>query len=407
MNENLFSEAIDSATSEATELPLDGCVVLDFSQYLAGPSCALRLADFGADVIKIERPQGGDLCRQLSIADQRIDADSVLFHTINRNKRSYTADLKDPQTLDRVKALISQADVMIHNFRPGVMERIGLAWDDVRSLNPRLIYAVVSGYGAIGPWRDKPGQDLLVQSLSGLTWLSGPADAGPVPMGVSIADILTGAHLTQGILAALVRRQATGRGGRVEVSLIESALDLQFEQITAYLRSGDSPRRSTVSNASVYGSAPYGIYTTADSYLAVAMAPLPRLGQLIGCEALATFDDPSRWFIERDVIKAILRDHLATRTTSHWLSLLEPADIWCAPVLDYELLNGHEGFAALDMTQELDNAIMTTRCPVRIDGAILKARRSAPGLGEHTQEIEREFAQRMGLPDIGREDSTQ
>lgn len=385
---------------------MDGCVVLDFSQFLAGPSCALRLADFGADVIKIERPQGGDACRQLSIADQRIDRDSVLFHTINRNKRSFVADLKIPADLERVRTLIKQADVMIHNFRPGVMERIGLAWDDVRQLNPRLVYAVVSGYGSTGPWRDKPGQDLLVQSLSGLTWLSGNADEGPVPMGISIADIVTGAHLVQGVLAALLRRHTTGLGGRVDVSLMESALDIQFEQITAYLRSGNEvPTRSAISNASVYGGAPYGVYATADGYMAVSMAPLPKLADLIACPALAAFDDPSRWFAERDTIKAILRDHLATAPTSTWLAILEPADIWCAEVLDYAQLTRHDGFAALDMTQQLDNEITTTRCPIRFDGAVLKSSRRAPALGAHTDEITHAFADDSRGPGVSREDS--
>ena len=403
MNERPPPEKQDSQPSDAPLLPLDGCVVLDFSQYLAGPSCALRLADFGADVIKIERPNGGDACRQLSIADQRIDDDSVLFHTINRNKRSFAADLKDPADLERVRTLISRADVMIHNFRPGVMERIGLTWDDVQVINPKLVYAVVSGYGNAGPWRDKPGQDLLIQSLSGLAWLSGNADDSPVPMGVSIADILTGAHLVQGILAALLRRHATGRGGRVDVSLMESALDIQFEQITAFLYGGNVvPQRSKVSNASVYGGAPYGIYATADGHIAVAMAPLPKFGALIACPALAAFDDPSRWFAERDVIKGILRDHLATRDTSEWLAILEPADIWCAEVLDYARLTAHDGFATLDMTQQLDNAITTTRCPVRLDGAILKSPRSAPRLGAHTEEISRKFHSVPGHSDTSR-----
>ena len=240
-------------------LPLAGLVVLDFAQFLAGPSCALRLADFGADVIKIERPQGGDLCRRLSIADQMFDDDSALFHTINRNKRSLTADLKSAADLALVKKLIKRADVMIHNFRPGVMERLGLGYEIASNLNPRIDYGVVTGYGAEGPWRGKPGQDLLAQSLSGLTWLSGDADQGPAPVGVSVADIFTGAHLVQGILAPLVRRGVTGKGARVAVNLMASALDLQFEPLTAYLNSdAGQPRRSRVSNANVHAAAPYG-----------------------------------------------------------------------------------------------------------------------------------------------------
>ncbi|RFU48438.1 CaiB/BaiF CoA-transferase family protein [Paraburkholderia sp. DHOC27] len=386
------TESATQATPHAEPLPLEGLRVLDFSQFLAGPSCALRLADLGADVVKIERPQGGDLCRQLYVADQALDGDSVLFHTINRNKRSFAADLKQPADLERVKALVARADVLIHNFRPGVMERLGLGYEVVRDLNARLVYATVTGYGELGPWRDKPGQDLLAQSLSGLTWLSGDATQGPVPVGVSIADIVTGAHLVQGVLAALLRRGVTGRGGRVEVSLMESILDLQFEQITTFLcGDGSVPRRASVNNASVYGAAPYGLYATADGYLALAMAPIPRLAQLLDCAPLAAFDDASQWFARRDEIKAILRDHLATQATAHWLARLEPADIWCAPVQDYATLTAHGGFAALDMTQAITNSaghsLTTLRCPIRIDGVVLKSPRAAPALGEHTAQV--------------------
>ncbi|MEM5318092.1 CoA transferase [Paraburkholderia sp. JHI869] len=398
--------AHDPASASATleSMPLEGVFVVDFSQFLAGPSCSLRLADLGADVVKIERPQGGDLCRQLSISDQLLGNDSVLFHTINRNKRSFAADLKQAGDLRRVKALVARADVVIHNFRPGVMERLGLGYDVVRELNPRVVYANVTGYGETGPWRDKPGQDLLAQSLSGIAWLSGDAAQGPVPVGVSIADIVTGAHLAQGVLAALVRRGVTGRGARVEVSLMESILDVQFEQITAWLRGdGALPRRSAVNNASVYGAAPYGIFATSDGYLAIAMAPIGQLARLLDCTPLEAFADPALSFARRDDIKALLREHLRTHGTQHWLDLLEPADIWCAQVQNYAELINHPGFAALDMTQRVltqEGAGLTTlRCPIRIDGAVLKSPRAAPALGEHTQELAAAFALDEHIPE--------
>ncbi|HEX5498631.1 MAG TPA: CaiB/BaiF CoA-transferase family protein, partial [Thermomicrobiales bacterium] len=245
----------------AEERPLAGFLVLDFSQFLAGPSCALRLADLGARAIKIERPGAGDLGRQLSISNLALDGDSALFHTINRNKESFAADLKRPADLAAVKALIARADVLIQNFRPGVMERLGLDWPAARRINPRLVYASVTGYGDRGPWRDKPGQDLLAQAVSGLTWLSGDATDGPTPFGLAVADIMAGAHLTQGILACLVRRGVTGRGGLDEASLLESVHDLQFEVLTTHLNDGGkSPQRSAVNNAHAYLAAPYGIY---------------------------------------------------------------------------------------------------------------------------------------------------
>ena len=204
-------------------LPLAGVKVLDFSQFLAGPVCALRLQDLGAEVIKIERAGQGDLCRSLVVADQTVGPDSLLFHTINRGKRSVAVDLKSPADLATVRRLIASADVMIHNFRPGVMERIGLGYEAVEAINPRIVYGCVSGYGPDGVWRDQPGQDLLAQSRSGLVWLNGSAGDGPVPIGVSITDIAAGMHLAQGVLAALFKQARTNRGSLVEVSLLASA----------------------------------------------------------------------------------------------------------------------------------------------------------------------------------------
>ena len=191
-------------------LPLEDLFVLDFSQYLAGPSATLRLADLGARVLKIERPGTGEPTRALSLAGLELDGDSLLFHTINRNKESLAVDLRDPEELVRVKRLVERADVLIQSFRPGVMERYGLDYDSVSKLNERIVYGSTSGYGEGGPWRDRPGQDLLVQALSGLTWLNGNRDDPPVAFGLSIVDTLAGAHLCQGILACLVRRGTTG-----------------------------------------------------------------------------------------------------------------------------------------------------------------------------------------------------
>jgi crotonobetainyl-CoA:carnitine CoA-transferase CaiB-like acyl-CoA transferase len=376
--------------------PLEGLLVLDFSQFLAGPLAALKLADLGARVVKIERPNGGDLCRQLYISNLELDGDSTLFHSINRNKESYAADLKNPAHLAAVHRLIARADVMLENLRPGVMERLGLGWSAVHALNPRLVYGSVSGYGNTGPWVEKPGQDLLAQSLSGLTWLSGDATQGPVPMGLAIADMMAGNHLVQGVLACLVRRGLTGRGGRVEVSLLESSLDFQFEVLTTHLNDGGrDPQRSAVNNAHAYLGAPYGLYATTDGHIAIAMGSVPRLGELLGCPPLLAYEDKKRWFTERDAIKATLAAHLRTQRTAHWLSILEPADVWCADVLTWPRLLAHEGFKTLDMVQEVARAngakLRTTRCPIRIDGQILKSPKGAPTIGEHNATLTAEF----------------
>lgn len=382
--------------------PLEGLLVIDFSQFLSGPSASLRLADLGARVIKIERPQAGDLCRQLYISNLSLDGDSTLFHSINRNKESFAADLKNPSDFAMLRKLLERADVMIQNFRPGVMEKAGLGHAEVEKLNPRIVYAEVTGYGNSGPWRTKPGQDLLVQSLSGLPYLNGDAGQPPVPFGLAVADMMAGAHLVQGILAALVRRGVTGKGARVEVSLLESILDLQFEVLTTYLNDGGkAPMRSAVNNAHAYLGAPYGIYATQDGFIALAMGSILRLGELLGCAALLEYKRPEQLFDQRDEIKAILVEHLRGQTTEHWLAILEPADIWCADVLTWDRLFAHEGFQALEMVQTVvrpsetpgnEIAMRTTRCPIRIDRQVLTSSTPAPRIGEHNRELTEEFS---------------
>jgi CoA:oxalate CoA-transferase len=376
--------------------PLEGLLVLDFAQFLAGPWAATRLADLGARVIKIERPGTGDICRQLYISNLSLDGDSTLFHSINRNKQSYAADLKNPADLAQVKQLIARADVLIQNFRPGVMERIGLGPAQCAALNPRLVYGIVTGYGDKGPWVEKPGQDLLAQSLSGLVHLNGNAGDPPQPFGLAVADLTASAHLVQGVLAALVRRGVTGRGGLVEVSLLESVLDLQFEVTTTFLNDGGrEPRRSAVNNGHAYLGAPYGIYATADGFLALAMGSILKLGELLALPALAAFSDPQTWFTQRDEIKRLLADHLKTQTTRHWLDRLEPADYWCAEVLSWPKLWQTDAFKALDFEQAVTRdggpTLRTTRCPITIDGQHFKSPRGAPRVGQHTAAIQTEF----------------
>jgi CoA:oxalate CoA-transferase len=377
--------------------PLDGLLVLDFSQFLAGPSATLRMADLGARVIKIERPDGGDLGRQLYISNLELDGDSTLFHSINRNKESFAADLKKEPDRDQVRALLRRADVMVQNFRPGVIEKLGFDYETVKQSNARIVYGEVTGYGSKGPWRGKPGQDLLVQSLSGLPWLNGDADQPPVPFGLAVVDLFAGAHLVQGILAALVRRGMTGEGGKVEVSLLESILDAQFEVLTTYMNNGHQlPLRSQVNNAHAFLGAPYGIYRTADGFLALGMGSVVRLGQLLGSEELLKYDQPEDLFDCREQIKTILSELFQQRPTGHWLSILEPADVWCADVFDWNQLFAHEGFKVLDMVQRVKRRdgveLDTTRCPIRLDGQVLKSTKGAPRLGADTEHIRKEFS---------------
>lgn len=392
-----MDETATDGTPPEVDLPLSGTKVLDFSQFLAGPVAALRLADLGATVIKVERPVTGDIGRTLAFAGRSADGDTLSFHAMNRNKLGVTADLKNPEDLQRVLSLVRTADVLVQNFRPGVMERIGLDHATTAKLNPRLVYASASGYGDTGPWRDRPGQDLLAQAVSGLPWLSGGAVEGPVPVGLSVADHLTSCHLAQGITALLLRRERTGRGGLVQTSLLESMLDLQFELLTTHLTDPTvTVRRGGVHSAHAFLPAPYGTYPTADGYLALAMNPVPAVGRLLGLPELEQMTDPQSWWDNRDAITDQLAARLRTGRTEHWLAVLDEADVWCAPVLRLEELVASDGFAAIDMTQQVTRAapwtdngaevsVTTTRSPIRIDGHILRDGQPAPRLGQHNQ----------------------
>ena len=375
--------------------PLEGLVVVDFSQFLAGPMATLRLADLGARVIKVERPVVGELGRGLVLAEQRLGGQSSLFHTINRGKSSVAADLKNPNDLDAVRELIASADVVVENFRPGVMGRLGLDPDDLCAKHTGLVYATVTGYGTDGPWRDLPGQDLLVQARSGLMWVNGAHDTPPTPIGLSIVDIYAGALLVQAILAALVRRGITGQGGRVATSLLEAAVDLQLEHLTVYLNAGSSfdsesaaaqtgqPRRDRIAPAHPFLPAPYGVYRTADGWLAIAMNPLSRISELLDITIPTVPAEHGR--PGRDASKAVIASRIEDRTTRQWLDVLEPAGIWCAPVLDWAALTSDDAWRAAALEQDLPVAgavpFRTTRCPIRFGGRILTGSSLAPPVG--------------------------
>ncbi|PTR01086.1 crotonobetainyl-CoA:carnitine CoA-transferase CaiB-like acyl-CoA transferase [Mucilaginibacter yixingensis] len=370
--------------------PLEDYLIVDFSQFLSGPSASLKLADMGARVIKIEKPGTGDICRQLYTSNVIMNGESSVFHAINRNKESFAADLKSEEDKAQLWELVKKADVVMHNFRPGVMERLGFDYNAVKAVNPNVVYGEISGYGSEGPWRNKPGQDLLLQSLTGLVWLSGNA-GGPVPMGLSIVDMLAGNQLAQGILACLVRRSISGEGALVQVSMLESAIDFQFEAITTYYYDGKLPERSEKNNAHAYLGAPYGIYKTADGYMALAMGSIPQLGTLLGCDELLKYTEVAQAFALRDEIKTILAAHLQTNTTQHWLDILLAADIWCAQVLSWDKLMQEEGFKTLDMIQQVQMSdgysYRTTRSPITMDGELFTSTKGSPKLGEDNETI--------------------
>lgn len=367
--------------------PLEGLLVLEFAQYLSGPFAGLKLSDLGARVIKIERPGAGDPCRGLAISAP-VAGENTLFHAINRGKESFAADLRNPADRARLTALVAQADVLIQNFRPGVIDRQGFGHDAARALNPRLVHASVSGYGDTD-WRDLPGQDLLAQARSGLVWLTGSRDDPPVPMGLAVADMLAGEVLAQGILAALFGRERTGEGAQVETSLLEVLLSFQFEVLTTHLNDGGRPPvRAAAGGAHPYVGAPYGLYRTADGWLALAMTPsLARLGDLLGID-LAPYEGEG--LAQRDAIRAAIAAATPSRTTAAWLSRLQPADIWCAEVMDWTALRRHPVWSQLGMERRFAGGAFSfagLAGPLRLNGTRPAPARAAPALGADTLAI--------------------
>ncbi|RAP76079.1 CaiB/BaiF CoA transferase family protein [Paenibacillus montanisoli] len=355
---------MERSNEENQSLPLAGLLVLDFGQFLSAPSAALRLADLGARVIKVERAGSGDICRRLYISNMELDGDSTLFHAINRNKESFAADLRNPADAEEVLALIRQADVLIQNFRPGVMERLGFHYEAVRAVNPAIVYGEITGYGQDGPWAGKPGQDLLVQSMSGLTGCREDSDlesgSPPMPLGLAVTDMIAGAHLVQGILSCLVRRAVTGRGAHVAVSLLESALDLQADSITAELTASAHPRQPM-----------QAIYSAKDGYVAAAA------------------DDAKRAAADTSAIQA------ETMTSDELVTALEHAGYDCAKVLNWRQLREEAHFQQLDMVQQVTRTggspMKTTCCPIRIDGGRLRSAKGSPRIGADTEAIRREM----------------
>jgi len=372
------------------QLPLKDIIVLEFSQYLAGPCAGLRLADLGARVIKIERPETGEAGRKLSIKNMWVDDSSLLFHTINRNKESFAVDLNREEDLQWLRKLIRNAHIIIHNFRPGVMERKGLNYEEVKRINPSIIYTEISGYSENGPWKNKPGQDLLLQSLSGLTYTTGNKNDPPTPFGLAMGDYLCGNQAAQFIIAALKKAKKTGKGSLLQLSLMESLIDFQFEFLTTYFQSRKLPMRSEISNGNPLLSAPYGIYKTADGYLAIAMMPLSELNEILQLGALQDYREDEA-FVKRDEIKAIIARRLLDHPNQYWLDKAAVLDLWIMPVLNWKEMEASQGYQILEMEQRVilnkGKSFLTTRCPIRINKKVLKSDKPAPEVGSGNETI--------------------
>ncbi|MFG0230869.1 CaiB/BaiF CoA-transferase family protein [Achromobacter sp. AONIH1] len=380
------------------DLPLSGVRVIDFTQVMMGPVCTQTLGDYGADVIKIERKGAGDLSR--STFEPVAGADNPIFCSLNRNKRSVALDLRDPTHMAQVKALIAGADVVVNNFRAGVMERMGLGYDDCKALNPRVIYAVGTGYGETGPYAFKGGQDVLAQAISGV--MARRSDAS-VPVSVyptALADYSAGMHMVQGILLALLHRARTGQGQKISVSLYNSMLAMQMQEAAMILMADSEVNWAAMPLC--------GVYDTRTGPLVMVGAFKPNPLRDI-CAALEIDDlsadprycDLTQQFKNKAALQAIFRERYAGNTREHWLARLEAVDILCSPVRDLR--------EALVDPQTLHNQMLIEgdgegqrvrfiNSPITMSSARVSLRRAPPRLGQHNEDVLRELAQGPDTP---------
>jgi crotonobetainyl-CoA:carnitine CoA-transferase CaiB-like acyl-CoA transferase len=373
---------------------LTGVRVISLTHFLQGPSGVQFLADLGADVVKIEPPGRGAWERRWSGAETFLNGESVFFLLAHRNQRSMTVDLKSAKGKDVLWRLIGTADVLVENYRPGVMDRLGFGYEAVHRANTRIVYCACSGYGPDGPYRERPGQDLLLQAETGLARLTGGADAPPTPVGTAVVDQHGAALLAVGVLAALRGRDQTGAGCRVDVSLLAAALDLQIEPLTYYLNGGPLQPRSATGLATTFHEAPYGVYETRDGWVAVSLSSIARLAELTGSTRLAAYRDEER-FSRREEISAAIGEALRTRTSREWLETLGGAGLWCAPVNGYIEVMADPQVQRAGTFLEVDHPragrVRLLAHPIRYNGEPPPLRRRPPLLGEDTDEVLREL----------------
>jgi crotonobetainyl-CoA:carnitine CoA-transferase CaiB-like acyl-CoA transferase len=387
-------QADDSPAQPGATGALDGITVLDCTQMLAGPLAGLRLGDLGADVLKIEAPGTGEFNRTHGFEDITAAGEMTTFLALSRNKRSVVLNLKKPDGLAVMHDLVGQADVLIQNFRVGTADRIGIGYEQLHEINPRLIYCAITGYGSTGPYRNRAGQDLVLQGYSGSMWSVGKLADPPLPSALWAADVMSGYQAVVGVLAALHAREATGCGQYVEVDMLSSVLDAQLQELVTYLNSGRQPTRMKEPSAHALIPAPYGVYRTRDGWLTMAMCHLPDLGEALDDDWLKTLVHYNDGAIHRDEIYARIRPRFTERTTAEWLEILERCGVWAGPVYDYAQLERDPHVVATGMFTDQPQGggvtVRTLRPPLTMSATPLAIRRGAPPLGAHTAEVLRE-----------------
>ncbi len=384
--------------------PLDGVRVVELSRHLAGPWAAMTLGDLGADVIKVERPGSGDDSRDWGPV---VDGESAYFASANRNKRSVTIDLTTPDGLRSIESLLRTADVVIDNFRPGTMDRLGLSDSVLEAWNPRLVRCSISAFGTEGAGRDRAGMDLLLQAASGLMSITGEDGRPPVRVGISLVDLIAGANAAQAVVAALYERERSGRGQRIEIALMDGVLAWLSYHVTGSLMTGRTPGRLGASHASV---APYGAFATREGWLIIAAGTDPQFRGL--CEALGLrelLEDPrfrrnSDRCRHRDALDERITEALAGDTAESWAAVLAPSGVACSPVRTIPEALADPAVAERDLVTWLEpDAPDRPRIPVvapamRFSRTPAAIRRLPPRLGEHSAEVLGRDGSHVGRP---------
>lgn len=373
--------------------PLDGILVADFTQLAQGPFATMILGDMGADIVKIE-PPGGDWMRNFALSGIYLGGETVSYLAFNRNKRSIGIDLKTPEGLALVRRLCDKADVVIENFRPGVMKKLGIDYDTLKKSNPDIIVVSSSGYGSDGPYVTRPGQDLLAQSMTGFPTVIGRRDDPPTPIAAGIADLTAGFHIVYGTLAALISRMNTGEGQQVEVNLMNSILAAQTDQFTAFLQDGIQPERSAAGIANPWTGAPYGLYKCKDGWIAIAMNPLSEVGEVLDIDEFKG-DNSKNEISKRDDYKRLIDEKTKDWMVNDLLEKMLERDLWVAPVQDYKAviadpqLNHNEMFVSIP--HPTAGSLKTLGIPVKFKGTPSKIRKHPPLFSEHARELAKEY----------------
>ncbi len=375
--------------------PLAGVKVLDLTQIMAGPMCTMLLADMGADVIKIERPGSGDDTRRMGSRYE--NGFAAGFLALNRNKRSIALDLRSDEGKGVLRRMVETADIVAENFRPGVMDRLGLGYDELSQINPRLVYASISGFGGSGPYRNRGGFDLVAQGMSGLMSITGFPGGPPAKVGVPITDIGAGSFTAFGILAAYIHAQRTGQGQQVDASLLEAGIAFTVWESAEYFAIGEIP--GPLGSAHRVN-APYQALRTSDGYINIGAASQPTWEQF--CRAIgqdALIEDP-RYKESNDrkaregELAALLEEIMVKHSTDYWMELLESAGVVAGPIYDMAQVYDNEQVLARDMKVTLQDDEMgelnNIGIPVKLSATPGSIRHRGPGLGEHTRAILRE-----------------